>query len=96
MDRAQQIRSLTARLAGASGGGDWNLVKRLDAQVAALMAAGGGRSGAEQAALVELKRVHARAREHCRRELERVRARLHDLSQHRDARLAYAMYNEVN
>ena len=92
--RLRRIRGLAAKLIAATGDGNWKLISRLDQEIAVLLREAAGGGALERRALAGLQQIHERARVSCRQESSRLRAKLNDLGQHREARLAYALMRE--
>lgn len=92
MDKRSQLADLTRRLRSAADASDWSTLGVIDRELAHFLR-WMRRTGSDQerAALDELRRAHAEARERCDREAARIDEALMHMRTHRDGWMAYAM-----
>ncbi|PZN28366.1 MAG: hypothetical protein DIU71_16105 [Proteobacteria bacterium] len=98
MDSARRLARFAERFAADSAQGDWQSVRRLDRELAALLrrlAAKQPLSAAERAALNALRAAHETARARCARATTQLGDKLSHMRTHKDGWMAYAMNDVV-
>lgn len=92
MGNEAQLSDFARRLRGAATAADWSALGAIDHEVAQVLRRMRGTGSArERAALEELRRAHAEARDCCEREAARVGEVLQQMREHREGWMAYAM-----
>jgi hypothetical protein len=97
MNKPHVLVELARRLEAAATAGDWKAVRRAQADVAAALAgasARGGASGAERQAFERLRAAHDAALARCTDAAGELRARMDDMSRHREGWIAYALQGQ--
>ena len=97
MDKASRINALTQRLQQAGARRDWQGIKRVDAEIAALaaqLAAAGSVSEAERQALERLRGVHRQVAAQCGTEVQTLGQTLVRINNQQGRWQAYSQSNQ--
>jgi hypothetical protein len=96
MKRQDVLRTLARRLEAAAAADDWAALVRVDTDVAAALAClDDAWSGAERAALADLRAAHAAALRRCGEQTEILAGRLEELGRSREGWMAYALTGDA-
>lgn len=98
MDRRNMLLTLAQRITDTATQGDWESLRRIDAEMAAGLPgvlAAAPLNLAERNAALALRAAHQAALQRCGRALAGLEARLHAMRENREAWMAYAGVAEV-